>query len=125
LFEIYGKTGAANLDSGGQSPGNYSRTACVRGRCSNSALDVNDSAPDIAAIIIGRKLLTPNGSGVWNTTAWTCNAVDIARYIITSADYFKLDPGWVADADAYVTWLYNDENILSRNNSDLVWLKEN
>lgn len=123
-LELTGETGAANYDSGGVAPGNYSRTACIRGKASNSAVDVNESAPDIAVIIVGRLLTVPDGSGNWVTTlTWTNNAAAIARYIITSDDYFKLNSGWIDDADAYTCWQYNASSIIKRSLSDFTFLK--
>ena len=118
-----GLVGALNYDSGGISPGNYSRTVVVRCQSSYSTIDRNDTAPDVAAVIVGRILTTPNGSGVWNTPAWTNNATAIAREIITSPYYFKLNSAWVDDAELYTCWQYNAALIISRSLSDYTFLK--
>lgn len=125
-LEILGKTGAANADAGGVQPGNYSRTACIRGKASNSLVDVNDSAPDIAAVVKGRLMTVPDTKGGTFSVpdTWTDNPAAHARFIITSPDYFNLDESWVDDELAVECFDFNNETIIERSQNDLLFAQQ-
>lgn len=122
-FEALGEVGAANLIGGSWvGPGNYSRTAQIVGQCSNSAVDVDEPAPDIVGIIEGRLMTIPDGSGDWVLDdEWSDNATAHTRFILTSEDYFKLDPAWIEEADATESYLYNAGLIIDRSLTDFVF----
>jgi hypothetical protein len=122
--ETYGVTGAANaIAPTWPGAGNYSRTAGITGQCSNTAVDVDEPAPDIAAVILGRLMTVPDGSGDWVTSdTWTDNAAAHTRFVLTSDDYFKLDENWIEDADFYEAYQFNDENIIDRSLTDFVFV---
>lgn len=123
--ELYGKIGAANGpdDPAWVGPGNYSRTAHIRGQANNSAVADVDPAPDVVGVVIGRLMTVPNGSGNWVTTnTWTDNAAAHTRFLLTSPDYFKLDANWIDDADAYKCFLYNNELIVDRSLTDFIFV---
>lgn len=124
-YESFGRVGALNGDDPTWiAPGNYSRTANIRMGLNNSTIDTVDAAPDIAAIILGRIMKTPDDAGVWNTDAWTNNAAAHARFLLTSPDYFKLNEGWIDDADAAECFNYNDELIFNAGVSDFMFIDE-
>ncbi len=65
----------------------------------------------------------PDGSGDWvDTGEWTDNPTAHTRFVITDEYYYNLDAAWIDDDEAYTSWLYNDELILTRNASDFVLL---
>lgn len=122
--ETMGLVGAANaIAATWPGPGNYSRTAGIAGQCSNTAVDVDEPAPDIAAVILGRLMTIPDGSGDWVTTdEWTDNAAAHTRFVLTSDDYFKLDENWIEDPDFNEAYQFNDENIIDRSLTDFVFV---
>lgn len=123
--EVLGLTGSANGpdDPSWVAPGYYSRTAHIRGQADNSAVASTDPAPDIVAVILGRKMLTPNGSGVWNTTLFNVNAAAHIRFLLTTSDYGKLDASWIDDASFYESWLYNAEQIFNTSINDFIFVE--
>lgn len=120
-----GKVGTANgpQDPGWVAPGWYSRTAHVRCQANNSAVDTIDPAPDVAFLIKGRKLMTPDSSGDWTVFAWTNNAADVTRYLLSGGDYYDLDENWLDDDSFYRVWKYNDERIFDKTNTDFAFLE--
>lgn len=124
-FKFNGLVGTANgPDDPGWAGANglYSRSAGMRLKITNSAMDVTDPAPDIAAIILGRKMLTPDGSGDWVTTAWTNNGAAHTRFVITSPDYFKLNAGWIDDNYFTGSFDFNAESIFNTSLSDFTFV---
>lgn len=124
--EAYGVVGAPNaIGPSLVGPGNYSRTAHIVGQCTNSAVNETDPAPDIVAVIMGRLMTIPNGSGAWVLTdEWTDNPAAHARFLITSEDYFQLDANWIDDVGFYVGYQFNDELIIDRSLSDFIYMVE-
>ncbi len=119
-----GKVGVLNgpQDPGWVAPGWYSRTAHARCQANNSAVDSVDPAPDVAFLVKGRKLLTPDNSGVWNTFAWTNNAADVTRYLLVGGDYYELHENWVDNPSFFKVWKHNAEMIFSKTNTDFAFL---
>lgn len=122
-LETYGVSGAANaIGAAWVGPGNYSRTALITGQCSNSAVDVDEPAPDIVAVLEGRLMTIPDGSGDWVLDdEFSDNATAHTRFVLTSEDYFKLDVNWIEDADAYESYEYNNGLIVDRSLTDFVF----
>jgi len=127
---VLGLVGTANTDATwltasppDPSAGYYSRTAYGRLSAGNTAVEDEDPAPDVAGIIDGRLMTIPDGSGDWvDTGEWTDNPTAHTRFVITDEYYYNLDAAWIDDDEAYTSWLYNDELILTRNASDFVLL---
>lgn len=125
--EAYGDVGAANGpdDPSWVAPGNYSRTAHIRAQADNSTVEAEEPAPEIAAIIDGRLMTIPDGSGDWVTTdTWTDNPVAHKRFVLTDDKYFGLDENWIDDDVAYETYLYDEAYIIDRSLTDFVFAVE-
>ncbi len=106
-------------------PGYYSRTAHSRGAALNSDIAVNEPPPDIIAIVLGRKMMTPDpGDGDWDNFIWADNPAAHAYFALTSTDYFKLHPNWIEDAAAVECFNHNAENIFNTSLSDFVFVTE-
>ena len=105
------------------SSGYFSRTAHIRTKVQNSAMDVTDPAPDIAAVIFGRVMLTPDGAGDWVTTQWTNNGAAHTRFLLTSDDYYKLDENWIDDDSFTEVYDYNAEQIFDTSISDFIFVE--
>lgn len=125
--EQYGDIGQVDGDPSWPAPGGYSRTALIRCQANNSAVDAIDPAPDIVAVIKGMKLLTPDGSGVWNTVAWTDNPAAVVRYLLCGnvngqGDYYNLDFAWIDDDSFNEVYDYNAELILDPSSTDYMFL---
>lgn len=128
LFTAFrmGLVGTANGPDDPTIPGAgwYSRTAHMRSVIVNSTMEETDPAPDIAAVIIGRLMDIPDGSGDWVDFGWTNNGSAQTRFLITSEDYSKLDPGWVDDDFFYDVFTFNAEQIYNRELSDFTFVDE-
>lgn len=124
--EALGLVGALNVDDPAWvAPGNYSRTAYIRSRALNSAVDEVEPAPDIAAVIYGRLMTIPDGSGDWVLDGeFTDNGTAHTRFVITSGDYYNLDANWIEDADAYESYQFNNEFIIDRSLTDFIFTVE-
>ena len=124
--ECYGLIGALNVDDPSWvAPGNYSKTAYIRGKVTNTTIEDVEPAPDIVGVIYGRLVTIPDGSGDWVTTdTFDDNAASHTRFILTSEDYFNLDENWIDDEAAYESWLFNKELIIDRSYSDFVFAVE-
>ncbi len=122
--ETHGLVGAANaVGPVFVGPGNYSRTALLCAQINNSAIDVDDPAPDIAAVLFGRLMTIPDGSGDWVVDdEWTDDPAAQTRFVLTSTDYFKLDTNWIEDDDFYQCYSFNNERIIDRSLSDFVFI---
>lgn len=124
--EIYGLVGSLNgPDDPGWagSTGYFSRTAHIRGQLDNSAVDVTDAAADVAAVILGRKMMTPDPiTGDWNVYQWTDNGAAHVRFLLTSDDYFKLDENWIDDDFFNETFDYNADFIFDTSVSDFIFV---
>lgn len=121
----YGKLG----NVGGQVPlvdvnwpgnGYYSRTALIFATCKGSNLVDEDPAPVFAAVIHGKIVTTPDGDGDWVDSKWSDNGAAIVRHLITNSDYFNVDSDWINDETFYAAYLYNDEVIYDRSDSDVL-----
>jgi hypothetical protein len=71
-------------------------------------------------MIMGRKLDTPNGSGVFNVNQWTNKPVAITRFIMTDPRWLNIDPAFMEDSINWLTYLHCDEPILDETNTQLI-----
>lgn len=123
--EVLGLVGSANGpdDPTWVAPGYYSRTAHIRTKVTNSGMDVTDPAPDIAAVILGRLMDTPDGSGDWVNFEFSNNGAAHTRFLLTSNDYCKLAGGWIDDAAFYEVFTFNAEQIFNMSISDFIFVE--
>lgn len=105
-------------------PGYYSRTAYMRAIIVNSDMEVTDAAPDVAAVVLGRKMMTPGEDDVWDEYQWTDNPAAHARFLLTNEFYYKLDENWIDDDYATECYRFNDELILDTSRSDFLFVEE-
>lgn len=120
----YGRVGTnQSIDLAWVAPGYYSRTAHIRAQVNGSTIDNVEPPPDVYAIIEGRLMTIPDGSGDWVTTGqYTDNGAAHARFMITSEDYWNLDPNWLADDEFYDTYIYNEQAIIDRSLTDFLFV---
>lgn len=104
-------------------PSYYSRTAHTRAVVTNSSMDAVDPAPEVAAVIFGRLMLTPDGGGDWVATQWTDNGAAHTRFLITSEYYCKLDENWIDDATFLNVFNFNAEQIFNTSLSDFIFVE--
>lgn len=121
---VLGEIGSANGpdDPTWIAPGYYSRTAHVRAQVVNTAVDVTDPAPDIAAVVKGRKLPIFDGTD-WSTVSWTNNGASVWRYLLTGGDYFSLDTAWIDDTACAEVFDYNAAPIFNTGINDFTFLE--
>lgn len=119
-----GKIGALNIDPDPTwiGPGNYSRTSIITCYASGSAIDVEDPAPDVAAVIKGRIMPIPNTSNVWSGQVWCDDAAGHVRFLYTSPDYYNLDPAWIDDNEFGNCFWFNNELIFNSEVSDFTFI---
>ena len=121
--EQYGLPGGNDPDTSWVAPGRYSRTAYIRCKAVNSAVDVNDPAPEVIAVVLGKKIFTPDlTSGVWNLTKWSDNPAAVTRFVLTSPDYYKLAANWIDDVSFFEAYKFNDEILFDTSYSDLLFV---
>lgn len=128
-WETYGLVGTANqLDPTNPGwltwPGElnyYSRTARIACQADNASMEETEPAPDVIAVIEAKIITTPDANGVWNTEAWTDNPAAVVRHILTSPDYYNLDPNWLDDEFFTAFWNYNKEEIFNTRLNDFVF----
>lgn len=120
----YGKVGALNGDDPTYvAPGYYSRTAEYRANLDNSAIDVTDAVPGIAALIYGRLIPIPT-AGVWGGSEWSDNAAAHTRFVLTDAAYYKLNTAWLEDSYFTESYDFNNEYIFNTELADFTFVEE-
>jgi hypothetical protein len=124
--KFYGKIGTLNgpPDPGWAGPGYYSRTAYLKIRAENSAIDVDDPAPDVAAVIKGRLMEVPDTSNVWGGFVWTDDPAAHVRFLYTDPNYYNLDPAWIDDDEFGNSYWFNNEYIFNSEVSDFTFVEE-
>lgn len=126
IVQFTGKVGTANGpdDPSFVGPGYYSRTAYIRSTVTNSAVDVIDPAPDIAAVIHGRLMQTPDEDGNWETNSPVVsdNAAAHTYFAFTSPFYFNLGTEWIDQPSFTECYNFNKENIFNIGLSDFVFI---
>lgn len=121
--ETMGLIGAANnIGPSWVGPGNYSKTALIIGKCTNSAVETVEPAPEIVAVILGRLMTIPDSSGDWVLDdEWSDNGAAHTRFIITSDDYYKLHENWVNDESFAEVYEFNNQYIIDRSLTDFMF----
>jgi hypothetical protein len=121
----YGKVGVLNGDGPNWvANAYYSRTSNSRLRADNTAIDVNDEAPDVAAVIKGRKMKTPKTSNVWSGFVWTDDPAAHVRFLYTDPNYYNLDEAWIDDVEFGNCYWFNNELIFNSEVSDFTFVDE-
>lgn len=123
--QMKGKVGALNGDNPTWvGPGYYSRTSELLLSASNSPVDVNEPAPDVAAVVLGRIMPIPDTSNVWSGAEWTDDAAAHARFLYTSPDYYNLDEAWIDDDYFGDCFWFNNAYIFNSEVSDFTFVEE-
>lgn len=122
--EMKGKVGVLNVDPDPAwvGPGNYSRTAVTLSSASGTAIDVEDPAPDVAAIIKGRLMKIPNGANVWAGNVWSDDAAAHVRFLYTSSHYYNLAEAWIDDNEFGNCFWFHNELIFNSEVSDFTFV---
>ncbi len=108
-----------------QESGKFSHLAYIEGASTGSAADVEDNPPEVTALIIGRRVPTPDNSGVYPsidveaTLKWSDNPVDLARWIFIVTG---VNENFLEDSVNYLTRLHCDEPLLDESNSQRVFI---
>ena len=101
----------------------YSRTAVFFTAVGGSSVTTVDAPPNLIFVVLASRVIIPDTSGVWNqANKWSDNPAAVARWLLTSPDWFKLDPNWIDDAEAYQSYKFNDETIFDSSNSDVLFI---
>lgn len=101
--------------------GYFSHLAYVSASSVGSAIDVEDTPPTVTALVVGRRVPTPNASGVYpsiaveSTLEWTDNPVHLTRWIFIVSG---ADENFLEDSVNYLTSLWCDEPLLDEANTD-------
>lgn len=120
-----GNTGQVDLGGGSK----FSHLAYIEGgiipteyfqNLSLSDPNVLNELPTVTALILGRVVPLPDGSGDYVLEGWTDNPVHIARFILTHPQLVNIDPGFMEDEANYLTALHCDEPIIDDSESQLI-----
>lgn len=125
--EALGDIGALNGpdDPSWVAPGNYSRTAHIRGQADNSLVEDTDPAPDVVGIVSGQKMTIPDGSGDWtNDGQWTDNPAAHKFWLLTGQDYYNLDENWLDLDDATESYNFDAEQIIDKSLTDFAFINQ-
>lgn len=121
LGDLGGTGTNAAFPIGWPTSGLFSHLAYVSGSSIGSTLEQEDSPPTVTALVIGRRVPTPNGSGVYpsiaveSTLEWTDNPVNLARWIFIVSGASE---EFMEDTVNYLTSLWCDEPLLDESNDE-------
>lgn len=132
LFDTYQLMGLAGTLNGPDDPGwggttgavYFSRTAHMRWSIVTSTIESVDPAPDVVAVILGRKMTIPGDDDVWDQFGWTDNAAAQVIFLLTDPDYYRLDTNWIDYDYATECYRYNEELIFNSSLSDFLFVDE-
>lgn len=108
-----------------QESGKFSHLAYIEGASTGTPLDVEDAPPEVTAIVKGRRIPTPDGSGVFPsitveaTLEWSDNPVYLARWLFIACGTSE---NFMEDPINYLTGLWCDEPLLDEANSERVFI---
>lgn len=111
-----GNTCQADL-GGGQL---FSHLAYIEGASTGSAADATDEPPVVTALVFGRIVPLPDGTGTYVLAGWTDNPVHIARFILTDSNFVNIDPGFMEDSINYLTAQYCDAPLIDETNDEMI-----
>lgn len=100
----------------------YSNTAWTAFFVNGTEVDVQEPAPESAAIIMGMVIDMPDASGDFNLTGWTDNPAFITRWALTHTDVLNLDPAFINDPQCVKTACYCDYPVLDMTNGEVIVL---
>lgn len=81
---------------------------------------VIDEPPIFVGLVQGRKIALPDGSGVYNRTAWSDNGVHISRFVLTNSRFANINSAFMDDATNYLTGLHCDEPLIDLTNTQTI-----
>lgn len=120
-----GGTGTNNTTlSGPINHGYLSKTAYVVLSMSGTTVEVVDDAPLITALVRGVRVPVPNASGVYASSAWSDNPVNIARFVLTDPRLVRINEGFMEDSVNYQTGLHCDEALIDDSNGEVTLLAQ-
>lgn len=99
--------------------GYLSKTAYTVLSIRGSAGDVVDEAPLVTSLIRGLRIPVPNSSGVYASSAWSDNPVNVARFILTDTRLVGINSGFMEDSVNYLTSLHCDEPLIDDSNGEV------
>lgn len=124
--QLPGNIGTANTDDPSWiAPGYYSRTAYIRCKAGNSGIDVTDPAPDVVAVIQGRKLYMPSPDGLsWGNYGYSDNPAAVVRFLLTDQYYYQLDDAWLDNTSFVESFIYCGNKIFNTSVDDFIFVEE-
>ena len=94
-----GLVGTANvLPTNFPQAGYFSRLAYLDANSSGSTVEQIDTPPEVTAIIRGRIIPLPDGSGDYVEEGWSDNPVHILRFLLTDPSFVNINPAFMEDA---------------------------
>lgn len=118
-----GDEGGAGTNLQNNSPlggGRYYSHLAYIDAASLSPSDRTDAAPEITALIRGRKVLTPDSDGDYTILQWSNNPVHIARFILTDPQFVNINSGFMEDSVNYLTGLHCDEPLIDESDTQVI-----
>lgn len=97
-----------------------SKTAFTTGVSFGDNPDTGDPAPEVAAMILGIEMTTPDFDGNYIDEGFSDNPVDVARFCITENKILNHPPELWDDWAAYQTWLECNEPLTDASKGEQV-----
>lgn len=118
----YGDLGGtgSNADTDPRIGSPLSRTAYTQRSMYGSPGDTVEEAPLVTAIVRGIRIPIPNSDGEYDSSAWSNNGVNIARFVLTDPRMVNIDSGFMEDAVNYKTALHCDEPLIDYTSSQVI-----
>lgn len=82
--------------------------------------NVLNDLPPVTAMVLGRKVALPDGSGVYNQEGWSDNPVHLARFILTDPAFVNINEAFIEDAVNYKTGLHCDQPLIDDTESQTI-----
>lgn len=127
--DAFGDPGGTLTNQFAVNPSDYPQGAIAHGYLSKTAYtvlsirgsagDVVDEAPIVTALIRGLRIPVPNASGVYASSAWSDNPVNVARFILTDPRLVGINSGFMEDSVNYLTSLHCDEPLIDDSNGEV------
>jgi hypothetical protein len=120
-----GNTGQADI-GGGQV---FSHLAYIEGAIIPTEYFTNPSLSDpnilnelpiVTALVKGRIVPLPDGTGEYILEGWTDNPVHIARFILTQPAWVGINEAFMEDSVNYLTALHCDEPLIDESNDQII-----
>lgn len=112
-----------NLAGGIPANGYYSNTAMMSTAIYGTDVAIDDPAPDVVGVMLGRLIPLPDEAGDFSLEDWSDNPAFQTRFVLTNPRIFNLDPAFINDTQCIKTACYCDAPVLDQTNGEVIMLQ--